>query len=542
MAETIIERLRRELKEVPGLSEAQRDLLTSEAVIERVLPILSVITKAQVEEVQKVKDLTGEKVRELAGLIITPRADEGEIKTWWKEVQDGVIQGDAIEKIIENMNDHWFLGPILASLIAIIHIGSTVLSVGSVSSEKTRQFANKLIRPYLLDLETLMRWHFRQPGNEGLIFQEMEKLGLSDDKINKFIDMQYELLPLGVLTSLYLREQISEDEVETRLKQHKYHPEDLNHMKFAMQTFPNVQDLVRFGVREVFDPELVEQLGLMSDLPPDFITETTLAGLPEHYANMYWAAHWQPPPINQVFEMFHRGIIDIDEVNNLLRVNDYMPNYRDQLTQIAYKPLTRVDIRRIYEDGFIDFDQLVSGYMDLGNSEENSILLAQWADNRWGADRKDLSRTDILRMYDLGAYDRPTALEALISVGYNEDEAEELLLRNDLIRIQKERTNKIRIWKKRYIKKETNKEEIIVEMRSYGLLAPEINDLFVEWDIDITEKVTELSNTEIKQLFIKDFIDSDDTYGRLIVKGYRPNDAGLLVALWETGKETPEEG
>ena len=52
--------------------------------------------------------------------------------------------------------------------------------------------------------------------------------------------------------------------------------------------------------------------------------------------------------------MLHRGVIDTAELDMLLRAQDVMPFWRDRLTAIAYRPLTRVDVRRMYKQGVLN--------------------------------------------------------------------------------------------------------------------------------------------------------------------------------------------
>ncbi|GAH79863.1 unnamed protein product, partial [marine sediment metagenome] len=70
-------------------------------------------------------------------------------------------------------------------------------------------------------------------------------------------------------------------------------------------------------------------------------------GLSKEWSERYWAAHWNLPSPQQGFEMLHRGVINVSELNMLLRALDVMPFWRDKLTAIAFRRLTRVDIRRM---------------------------------------------------------------------------------------------------------------------------------------------------------------------------------------------------
>ncbi|GAJ06864.1 unnamed protein product, partial [marine sediment metagenome] len=100
---------------------------------------------------------------------------------------------------------------------------------------------------------------------------------------------------------------------------------------------PTPTDLVRFGVREVFSPEIAKKFRQYEDFPKDIMKWADQIGMTQELMEMYWASHWDLPSPGQGFDMYHRRIISYEELGVLLRAKDVMPFWRDKLIQISHR-------------------------------------------------------------------------------------------------------------------------------------------------------------------------------------------------------------
>ncbi len=141
---------------------------------------------------------------------------------------------------------------------------------------------------------------------------------------------------------------------------------------------PPVADIITMAVREAFTPAIAARFGQYEDLPTEFVEWVGKKGLSKEWAERYWAAHWSLPSPQQGFEMLHRGVIGEADLNMLMRALDIMPFWRDKLIQIAYRPLTRVDVRRMYALGVIDVSGVMKAYTDLGYNKYNADLMTKF--------------------------------------------------------------------------------------------------------------------------------------------------------------------
>jgi len=155
------------------------------------------------------------------------------------------------------------------------------------------------------------------------------------------------------------------------------------------------------------------------------------AGIDLEVLKWYWRAHWVLPSPQMAFEMLHRGIITQDDIRELLRISDYAPNWIEKLIAISYSPITRVDLRRLFQIGIIDEERLLKGYKELGYSEEDAKLMVEWTKIEYTQKDRDLTKTEILRNYRIGQCTRDEAKKMLIELGYNEEESEWILTYED---------------------------------------------------------------------------------------------------------------
>jgi hypothetical protein len=186
---------------------------------------------------------------------------------------------------------------------------------------------------------------------------------------------------------------------------------------------PSPADLVRFELRETFkQPYRDEQLK-----PPAsdaFKAYMKQLGYNEFWADSYWAAHWTLPSTGQGFEMYQRlrqGAVPDDlvfsreDLKDLIKRNDVLPLYHDQLIEIAYVPFTRVDVRRMYKLGTLDYNGVLEAYKDLGYKPEKAKLLADFTASDIDDDDLTLLRPVLLDAYSNDEIDRVTIIKLLRS-------------------------------------------------------------------------------------------------------------------------------
>lgn len=222
---------------------------------------------------------------------------------------------------------------------------------------------------------------------QGRLMQEKSEDEISDGILKGGIHADYALdYANAILTkpatedviAYELRRDPSLSNLGTELRRIGIHPNYNELYKELAYQIPPVADIITMAVREAFTPAIAARFGQYQDLPSEFVEWVGKKGLSKDWAERYWAAHWSLPSPQQGFEMLHRGVIGIDDMNMLMRALDIMPFWRDKLIQIAYRPLSRVDVRRMFALGVLNVNGVRKAYTDIGYNDENANLMTEF--------------------------------------------------------------------------------------------------------------------------------------------------------------------
>jgi hypothetical protein len=244
---------------------------------------------------------------------------------------------------------------------------------------------------------------------------------------------------------------IDDDSYFREMQRQAYSQESATTFKEVNRYFPSPIDLVRFAVREVYTPAIVEEYGQMEDLPDIFLREAGKAGLPEEQAKNYWAAHWELPSVQMGYDMLHRGIIDETQLRTLLRVQDVMPFWREPLIKLSYRPLTRVDVRRMYRIGILDRDGVFKAYKELGYNDERSENMTEFTIAYETQAEKSLSAAEILKAFTRHVLNRQETKDWLMDCGYPDEIAEVKIAIEEAKIIQDETDDRIDFLTEQYV-------------------------------------------------------------------------------------------
>jgi hypothetical protein len=249
---------------------------------------------------------------------------------------------------------------------------------------------------------------------------------------------------VGFVQTWFLRGFINSDQAITKLADNGYTGEDIENLLKMAFFIPPPQDLITMAVREVFTPAVAARFGQFDDFPQPFADFAAQQGISEEWAQRYWAAHWSLPSPQQGFEMFQRDVIDRKDLDLLLKALDIMPFWRERLTQIAYRPVTRVDIRRMHALGLLTREEMTTRYRYMGFSPQDADFMSTFTERlnapKGEKDVEELegaTRGTVLRLYRRGAITEEQARAVLTEMGTGE-RAINVLLTNERLALELE--------------------------------------------------------------------------------------------------------
>lgn len=357
--------------------------------------------------------------------------------------------------------------------------------------------------------------------------EDLAGLGWEDSMIDAWFNVLQPRPGVGELIPMWWRGIITEGQMIDEIRAKGYSDADAIHLKQLSEVIPNVNDLISMAVREAFTPATVELFQYGADFPTDILPFTRQQGLDDEWVRKYWYAHWVLPSIGQGFQMLHRlrpGTTNVpftmSDMQTLLKTADIAPFFRDRLIEIAYTPLTRVDVRRMYGMGVLDRDGVFNAYLDGGYNEKNAELMTEFTIKYETQEQRDLTRSVIVSAYERSVMRQDEAHAALIEIGYSEVNADLFLAIADT-KIAEERV-KDRLERAEFMYTEglINETGVYAELGDLNLPADQTADLIVKWEIAKLKKIALPTKSELEDLYKRDIIDRDQYNDGMLKRRY----------------------
>lgn len=238
--------------------------------------------------------------------------------------------------------------------------------------------------------------------------------GYHADDIARLLDQYDMALGVPTLFDLYNRKLIDQPKFEALMKREGIRDDDERAAVAKLrELIPGPSDLVRFALREAWDPAVVARFGYDEEFPKeleywmqrqgaagDARTEAQIAAgdPPVNWAQLEWRVHWQNLSPSMAFAFYHRfrpermahygnafpGLrpFTIDDLYAVLKINDYPVPFRSQIAAANSTLLTRVDIRRLFDLDIIDRVEVKAQYLDRGYVDADAEALTKYTEQQ----------------------------------------------------------------------------------------------------------------------------------------------------------------
>lgn len=403
----------------------------------------------------------------------------------------------------------------------------------------------------------------------------MRQVLIADSKWWSYLRNIPHPIPLGMLMEAWIREFVSLDEMGKQLKALGFnHGPDRDTIRKLSFGLPGPADLIRFAVREAWDEDVVRQFGYDAEIENtggyrrfmelqgwNYNPQDVFPNIPDNmnipWPILYWRSHWTPMSPHQGYEALHRlrpnrvsrfteipGLrpFTLDDMRKLLKIHDFPPPMRDWLAAISYRPITRVDIRRMFRVGTIDNEnELVERYMDLGYNERDARDLADFTIKSETESIQRKSRTAvvnaILKSQEIGLLDNLESARRLRLLGVDIEssrvmtETVEIKVNNSLA------LEALRTCKKLFLKGEIDGAELRVRLSEIGINDSRIAQYIRKWKLQCISKGKEVTGGQIRQSYLHGLITPQEALTRLQNIGYSESDSANIIAIYERDRE-----
>lgn len=132
--------------------------------------------------------------------------------------------------------------------------------------------------------------------------------------------------------------------------------------KEASKVVPTPSDIIAFLAHEVFEPDMIEKYGLLSEWDAIDREAALKIGLDEDTLKLYWINHWVHPALSSVYDMLHRDLITEKDMYDYYRLVEIPEYWRPKLTELSWDVPNRIEIR------------MMTRYLDMPKNEVMRML------------------------------------------------------------------------------------------------------------------------------------------------------------------------
>ena len=426
---------------------------------------------------------------------------------------------------LQTLIDHGLSGESQAGSAVLGILGSSVghAAIGSfigAGLSPLTFYANAQFRPQRPDLATLQALLRRGVITQGAYDGWKGDLGWGDQLASAIESLTRPRPDVGTMGTDAFRRGLSLETLREELTKRGYLKGDVDAILNVLKPLPGPGDLIHMAVREAWNDAVSSRYGYDEDYPAPFAETMAKWGFDPEWSRRWWRAHWEVPGPTLAREMLHRTDMTEGDYATVLKIADYPPVFRRWMTEVAYEPYTRVDVRRMYQVGVLTtYQELVKAYKDLGYDDDKAAHLADFTVLEYGESEREATRAEVMAAYQIGRLSQAEATTYLDEMGYPDWVIEMYVARVDMARTVSLAKETISHVKTMYVASQVSKTDVYTALGRIPLPAAEIDRYLEEWEIARTAKVTRPSRADLLRFFLQNQMSVDEY--RQELRGYR---------------------
>jgi hypothetical protein len=410
------------------------------------------------------------------------------------------------------------------------------------------------------DITALLELWRRGYIDEPFVTTTLKRLGYSDESIPELLHLKQSLVSPADLALAWLRTDIGKDELYTygaRLGMDKADmdllvgntgeplaPQQLNEayrrgfidkerllrgyrqsrirnewddvaemLRFAPMT---VADAVRAVVENYITPEegkkIAEQNGL----------------LPEHFPILHES--WGRPLAHmEMASLVHRGIASRKQFDQAMRESDIKDKYIEQSFRVADRLLPERMIVSAIHYGALSIKEGAKLLLQLGYSPEHANILLQLGLHEQRGKPKEISKAEILKLYEDGLRDREWTARELAEQGYDSEDVQAELAIADAKVMSATLRQETAILRSSVLAGRLTAADAANQLHQYGMSAAAAETLVERWQRAHGRGERTLTEAQILRAVEHGAISEQDASHRLQALGFDAIDAEILL-------------
>ena len=419
------------------------------------------------------------------------------------------------------------IGAMVGLLIAIIQGGI----IGPVSRNLEHQ-GERVFRSHLIDPGTAILMLQRGIISQSDYNEVMAMNGVQNDVIPSYTKLGKPLSDDTTLTQLHWRKEIGLTQLKTELSQRGFSALQIDRWVSIRELIPSPNELISIAVREGFNDSVAARFGYDEDYPAEAADWAEKQGMSQRFFKAAWRAHWTLPGLVQVREMYHRNIVNEGDLRIYLKAADFPIFWRDSIIKWMDRVVTRVDARRMYDLGIWDEARVFQHHKELGYSDKDAEDLTMWVALNYVSEDRDLTKSDILTMYQDGILNETEASGYLKALDYKPQAISLLLVHRDLKRDEAYERQVISNVKALFIGGLYDRTDVFAKLGKLATPDTVIKQSLAVWDLEKERKVAVPSSTQLRDMVLNEVIPVGTFITEMQNKKYPDRYINWYVKLW----------
>lgn len=469
----------------------------------------------------------GQTLEEMEGVLIDdmrPLLDQmaqiEELPQWAKTVIANARSGQHQAELL-------LLVPFIMALIGILSSGMQQ----AISPAVAHTF-NRLLRLQLVDPYTAVTLFRRGLIDDSDLTQLSRSGGWPDWQTALMKQLSEVTISEGDLLNAYWRGQVSAAEVRQQLRKRGYDDKYIGLWFELSERIPSPGDLISIAVREGFDDAVASKFGYDEAFPGEAAVAAEKGGMSQEWFRRLWRSHWRLPSITQGFDMFHRGILSQQELELLMRAADIPSFWRNKLIQLSYNVVTRVDVRRMFALGVLTAQEVYDRYLAQGYTPDDAAKMTEWTVAEYAEEERELTKTDILKMYRDSILNETETTAYLDALGYASESIGLLLAREDLQKVADYEAEVVTNIKSGFMANIYDETDVRAELGKLDPPAGYVDDQLELWRLEKRRRLTRPTVTQLRDMWLAEVITDRELESELEGRGYSTMYIEWYKALW----------
>lgn len=454
-----------------------------------------------------------------------------------------------LEMLIQSPNiPQWFKKPIqkalsgesqagLAILAIVVPVAAAALSKGVEGpiGRMIEYAIDNIVRSRLFDPGTAILMWRRGILGETRVNTILHQNGITNAGIVALKALSLQTEDDSLLTQALWRKTLSQEAISDILGKRGMSSQHIALWFNARELIPSPSELISMAVREAFNDKIASDFGYDENYPTEAGLWAKKQGMSEEWFKRAWRSHWVLPGLTQVREMYHREIIDDDVLEQYLLSADIPAFWRKNITLWMDKEVTRVDVRRIFSLGLISPEDVYLRYQKLGYNDEDSLLMTQWTVAEYSERDRDLTKTDILNMYEDNVLNPTETTTYLTALGYRDDDITLLMIHRDLMRQDKYEKLVVNNTKKLFIAGIYDTTQVYAELGKLDTPGHYIEETLIVWRLEKKARVKIPTITQLRDMVDANAISQQTFIEEMRSKGYQDKYIQWYINMWFNG-------